>query len=216
MHVDVDAGLVRSGDAQAFLVGGVGTRIGQGPALGALLGFAAEGRPGGFLLGGRVEARKQSPTFRQGFFGPQYELSRFASVGDRGVPIADEVLPDSWSGYGELSLSAGPELPSPDGRPGPPRLFITLSGEYFTFGRSELDLEVAVRAFGDRLALFGRVTGVGLGVTPRFCVSLEGRFRFAGSLYAIAQAGTADFPQPDGTLTRGLYGSVGMGLDFAR
>ncbi len=212
MHLDMDAGLVRSPDAQAFLVAGLGTRVGQGPSPGALIGLSAEGRPGGFQVGGRLEARKQAGSFRHNFFGPQYELSRFAGVGERGLPIAEEALPDGWSVYGEFALAVGPELPAR----GIPRIYLTLGGEYFGFGRAELDVELAVRAMDDRLALFARVTGVGLGVTPRFGVSLSGRYRFAPSLYAVASGGTVDFPLPDATLARGVYASLGVGADFER
>jgi hypothetical protein len=91
-----------------------------------------------------------------------------------------------------------------------------VSGEYFSFGRAELDVELAVRALEDRLALFARVTGVGLGVTPRFGVTVDGRYRLASSLYAQASAGTVDFPQPDASLARGVYFSLGIGADFER
>ncbi|MGQ0506178.1 MAG: hypothetical protein ACT4TC_12765, partial [Myxococcaceae bacterium] len=167
---------------------------------------------GGVLVGGRVEARKQGGPFRQGFIGPQYELSRFAGVGENGLPLAQERLPDSFSGYGQLAISMGPELP----HKGQTRFFVATGFEHFSFGRTDLDLELTVRTLNDRLAITSRVTAVGLGINPRFNVTLDGRFRFAYSLYALASGGTADFPQLDSTLARSVFVTFGFGVDFER
>ena len=51
---------------------------------------------------------------------------------------------------------------------------------------------------------------------PRYGLSAEARYRFMPAFYAFGTAGTVYFPQPEGVLSRGLYGSVGVGMDFER
>mgnify|MGYP000706411019 CR=1 FL=1 len=50
----------------------------------------------------RAEGRKQAGGFRQGYFGPQYELARFSGIGLGFPALADEQLPDAFSVFGEL------------------------------------------------------------------------------------------------------------------
>ena len=60
----------------------------------------------------------------------------------------------------------------------------------------------------------GRSGAVALGVFPRYAVSAEARVRVVSSVYLLASGGTAFFPQVDGTLTRGVFASVGAGFDL--
>nr|WP_240359435.1 hypothetical protein [Pyxidicoccus trucidator] len=51
---------------------------------------------------------------------------------------------------------------------------------------------------------------------PRYLVSGEARWRFAGKLYALASGGTLLFPEAGGTLRPGAFASFGLGVDHAR
>lgn len=54
----------------------------------------------------------------------------------------------------------------------------------------------------------------GSGRFPGTDVTLEARYRFAPSWYAVASGGTVFFPQPDGSLVRGVDAGLGLGADF--
>jgi hypothetical protein len=204
------AALVREPRARMDAYAGVGARaLDDGSSMGATLGISAEGEPRPLRLGGRLEARKQNGRFRQGMIGADYELSRFSAIGLGLAPIAEEQLPDGFSFRSELSLEAG-------GEERDPALAFSASGEYFLFGRTLFDLSLRTHAFDGKAALGARMAVTGLGQAPRTLVSLEGRYRFAASLYAIATGGTVFFPQPDGTLARGVQVGCGVGADFER
>jgi hypothetical protein len=162
------------------------------------------------LLGSKLELRTQAGTFRQGMFGPGYELSRFSARGLAGPALADELLPDGFSGYLELSLASG----SLDG-PGA-RVVFSGAAEHFWFGRTDLDAALSVRMFGGNATGTARVVASAIGQAPRYLVSLEARFRFAAAFYGLASAGTLYFPQPDRTLVAGWNGGLGFGMDFER
>ncbi|MBI3184316.1 MAG: hypothetical protein HYZ28_19455 [Myxococcales bacterium] len=215
IHLDVDAALHRGEQAQVFAFLGLGSRLlVEAADLGAVAGLSASGRPGTLGLEGKLELRKQAGLFRQGLFGPSYELSRFAGLGFSGEPLARERLADSFSGYAELSVSSGPLEMGPE-RAG--RLFLSLAAEYFASGRTDGDLELSLRALEGRATGTVRLSGVGMGVWPRYSASAEARYRFAPALYAVAAGGTVFFPQPeDSTLVRGIFASLGVGADFER
>jgi hypothetical protein len=202
LHTDVSAVLYRSKIASVQTFVGLGGRIFTLPNWGAVGGFSTDIDASGFLLAGKIEVRKQAGGFRQGFFGPQYEISRFVGAGFSGVAQADQVLPDSYSVYGEV-------------RSGVRGLFVAEGAiEHFAFGRTDFDLSFNAEMFGSRFVTSVRFTGIALGVLPRYAVIGDARFRLFKSFYVLASAGTVIFPQPLGTLTRGIFVSAGVGVDF--
>lgn len=213
LHLDFDLALHRGEGAQVFTFAGVGSRVFVPVSdLGLSIGLSAEGRPGGVQLGGKAELRKQSGGFRHGMFGPDYELARFAATGFSGEPIALEQLPDSYSGYGELQLATGPREEPDEAF----RAVLSLAGEHFAWGRTDADLSLALRALGGKGTGTVRFTGVGMNVRPRYVFSAEARYRLLPALYTLASGGTVFFPQPDGTLVRGVFAGLGIGADFER
>jgi hypothetical protein len=214
MHLDFDAALYRGEVVRLFAYTGVGSRIFVPVAdLGALVGFSLEGTPGAFQLGGKIEARKQAGSFRQGMFGPAYELQRIAGVGLDGLPQARELLPDGFSGFAEFSLASGPIDPDPSGAS---RVSFSVAAEHFSWGRTDADAALALRLMEGKAMGTARVSIVGVGVSPRMSATFEARYRFAPALYALAAGGTVYFPQAEGGLVRGLFGGVGVGADFER
>lgn len=213
LHLDFDLAVHRGEAVQLFAFTGVGSRLFLPSAdLGALLGFSAEGQPGGVQLGGKLELRKQAGGFRHGLFGPGYELARFSGVGLALEPLAYERLPDGFSGYGEVSLALGPVDPAAGGA----RWVVSVAGEHFAHGRTDADLHLAWRGFEGKANGTVRLVASGLGQAPRVHGLMELRFRFAPALYALASGGTVYFPQPDSSLVRGYFGGIGLGADFAR
>lgn len=213
LQVDLDAALYRTQTVQLFAVGGVGTRMFAGtPDVGALLGLAVESQPGGYQLGGKLEARKIGGNFRYGFFGPAYELARFAGVGLEGLPLADEPLQDGWSGYGEFSFATGLDATNLEAT----RLIVTASAEQFSFGRLDADAVFSLQTLNQALTTSARIIATGVNVAPRYLLGAEARYRFLPSLYALAYLGNVYFPEAPGRLVRGFYGGVGAGVDFER
>ncbi len=214
LHVDFDLVLRRTEAARVLALFGVGSRMAApGVDVGGVVGIAAEGEPGGIQLGGKLELRKQAGAFRHGYFGPTYELSRFAGLGLTGEPLAYERLPDAWSGYLEVQLSSGPPTMGPDEES---RLSLSLAAEHFAFGRTDADVALALRTLGGHGTALMRAAVVGHGVMPRYQLEGQARYRFAPAFYALAATGTAFFPQPDQTLWRGAFVGVGVGADFER
>jgi hypothetical protein len=203
-HLDASVVLVRLPAFRLLALAGVGARLDEGAPPGALLGLAADARVLGLGLSLQLEGRKQGGGFRQGFFGPTYELSRFADVGFSGPPRASEQLPDGASLYAQLRVGAGTALS------------LAASGEYFLFGRADLDASAEVELLRSWLVAQARFSLVGLGVVPRTAVSASLRLRVAPSVYLVASGGTVFVPQLDGTLVRGVTASLGVGLDLER
>lgn len=200
LYADLAAMVYRGETLQLQLFAGGGTRFGRGA--GAAAGLTAELDLTGFLLGLKVEARKQAAGFRQGYFGPQYEVSRFAGAGFSGVPLGDQVLPDSGSVYGELRAGARGVLA------------FEVAVEHFFWGRTDVDASLQATLWASRLVMFARFTAVAVGVFPRYAVTAEARVRVVSSIYALASGGTVFTPQSDGTLSRGVFASLGGGVDF--
>ena len=214
LHLDFDAALYRGDQVQLFAFTGVGSRILTPLAdLGAELGMSIDGQPGELEVSGKLELRKQAGGFRQGFFGPTYELSRFSDVGLNGPGLSAQGLVDGYSVYGELSLTSGPELASEAKLA---RVSMSLAVEHFNWGRTDADLALALRLLQDRALATVRASVVGAGVAPRFGLSAELRYRIFPALYLAGTGGTVYFPQPDGSLVAGLYGGLGLGADFER
>ncbi len=214
LHIDFDLALHKSEAARVFAYTGLGSNIfvqaSEASDLGAVLGLSAEGAPGGVDLGGKLEGRKQNGKFRQGMFGPDYELARYSAVGLDGGPLADERLPDAVSAYAEFHLASG----AVEGTG--PRIVLSGAAEYYSWRRLDTDGSLAVRLADGKLVATGRFVINGVGQRPRYLATGELRYRFASALYALATAGSVYFPQPDKTLVRGVYGGAGLGIDFER
>ncbi len=213
-HLDAAAVVRVRADHELHLLAGFGGKPGQGGAWGAVAGVGADWTTPTLLASLRLEARRQYGGFRQGFFGPDYELGRFLAVGGSGQPAAHAPFPNGYSAYGEAWVAwdavwLGGLLQR--------HLDFSLGAEVFSWGRVDVDGRAAVQLF-DRdveVALEGLAVGMGK-PGPRYLVSGEARWRFAGRFYALASGGTLLWPQADSTLRPGVFVSFGLGVDNAR
>lgn len=204
LHVDGSAVLVRNATLRLLVLLGVGTRVTQRADLGLVVGGAMDANVKDVGISFKLEARKQGGGFRQGFFGPNYELQRYADTGFSGGSIADVLLPDAFSFYGELKLGFGTAVS------------LEVAAEYFTFGRTDLDVSANVQLIDSWLVGQARFTAVGMGQSGRYHTTAGLRARLFKSFYVMANAGTVFFPQVDGSLLRGVSASAGVGVDFER
>jgi hypothetical protein len=204
MHSDFAAVIYKSPAARILLETGFGARFDVRSDFGFVTGIAVDADLGTLQAGGKFEVRKQYGGFRHGFFGPNYEISRFASYGFSGPPQALEQLPDNWSLYGELRIASG-KIVSTDA-----------SFEHFFYGRTDLDFSLALDLWEGRITALSRLGVVGIGIDPRFNTRTELRVRFLSFMYALAHAGILLSPQPDWSLGRGFYLGIGVGADFRR
>jgi hypothetical protein len=182
------------------------------PDYGAALGVVVAGKPQRAVqLNGRLEARRQGGGFRFGFFGAGYELARFSGMGLREQPLAEELLPTTFSGYGEVAAVVSP------GGPEDLELTASASGEYFvTTGRVDADAVLRAQLPGGKTRAELRVILADITGLPRYSVAAEVRHRFLPALYGILLGGTEHFPQADGRLERGFTAGLGLGVDFQR
>lgn len=204
LHVDGSAVLVRNPSLRLLVLAGLGTRFDTRADLGFVVGGAMDATIREIGLSLKLEARSLGGGFRHDYFGPGYELQRFADVGFSGPSIADALLPDTYSVYVEARVGIG-EAFSTDA-----------AVEYFAFGRTDLDASLHLELLDGWLVGEARLTAVGLGQKPRFHTTLGAHVRIFSSFYAFGSAGTVFFPQPDGTLQRGVTVSAGVGVDFER
>ncbi|RKH96437.1 hypothetical protein D7Y15_41265, partial [Corallococcus sp. AB030] len=162
----------------------------------------------------RLEVRRQHGGFRQGFFGPDYELARFRTASPDGAPLATASFPDGYSLQGEVR--AGWDAVSYGGLY--KHLKLSLSAEVFSWGRVDVDGRVAVQLLGRDLEVALKGLGMGLGQPgARYLGAAEARWRIlAGKLYVMGTGGTLLFPDGDGALRPGAFASVGLGVDNAR
>jgi hypothetical protein len=100
-HVDATAVVLARADFEAHLLAGWGTRPGTSGAWGAVAGIGVDAAAPSLQLRLRLEGRRQQGGFRQGSFGPDYELARLQVAGPEGVPLARARFPDGYSLYGE-------------------------------------------------------------------------------------------------------------------
>ncbi|NTX41027.1 hypothetical protein HUA78_42020 [Myxococcus sp. CA033] len=200
---------------EAHLLGGWGGRPGQGGAWGAVVGVGVEAVSPTVDLRARLEGRLQRGGFRQGAFGPDYELARLQVVGPSSVPLADAPFPEGYSAYGEVILSGDAvRLSGMRQR----HLRLSMGMEAFSWGRVDVDGRLEAQLFHRNLtvAVGGLATGMGK-PGARYLVSGEARWRFLkGNLYALGQGGTLLFPTPEGTLRPGAFAGVGLGVDNVR
>jgi hypothetical protein len=75
-------------------------------------------------------------------------------------------------------------------------------------------MSLNLEMLGSHIVSAARFTAIALGVSPRYSVSADLRVRLFRSFYLYGAAGTLIFPQPLGSLSRGVFVSAGVGVDF--
>ncbi|WP_240359491.1 hypothetical protein [Pyxidicoccus trucidator] len=213
VHADFDAALVFRDDFQVFLLAGAGTRAGREGAWGALVGAGLESVSDTLRVHAQVEARRQHGGFRQGFFGPDYELGRFVAAGHASLPAAQAPFPDGYSVFGELTI-ARDTLHLDHARR---ELHLSLAAEAFSWGRLDTQVRISTWRMLRHLYLALDVLGVGVGQPKaRYAVSGEVRYRFTRYLYVLGRGGTLLSLQPDATVRPGVQAQLGLGATYAR
>ncbi len=213
-HLDGTAVLVVRPGLEARLLAGWGGRPGVGGAWGAVAGVGADAMTPTFDCKVRLEVRRQQGGFRQGFFGPDYELARFQAAGPEEVPLAHAPLPDGFSLHGEVVMGWDAVRYGGLQR----HWSLSIGAEAFTWGRFDVDGRVAAQLLGRNLEVAVKGLALGMGQPgARYLGAAEVRWRFlAGSLYALGTGGTLLFPEANGTLRPGAFASLGLGVDHAR
>ncbi|MCP3105336.1 hypothetical protein LZ198_41370 [Myxococcus sp. K15C18031901] len=200
---------------EVHLLGGWGGRPGEGGAWGAVAGVGVESVSAMMDLRGRLEGRRQHGGFRQGAFGPDYELARFQVAGPVAGPLADAPFPDGYSAYGEVILSWDAErLMGMRQR----HVRFSMGVEAFNWGRVDVDGRLEVQLFHRNLSVGvgGLATGMG-DSGARYLVSGDVRWRFlGGKLFLLGQGGTLLYPEAAGTLKPGAFAGMGLGVDNVR
>jgi len=213
-HLDGTAVLLVRPGYELHVLAGWGGRPGVGGAWGAVAGVGADAVTPTLDARLRLEVRRQHGGFRQGFFGPDYELGRFNAAGPLGLPVAEVPFPEGFSVYGEAVVGwDAVRLGGLRQR----HLHFSLGAEAFTWGRVDVDGRLAAQLAERRLELAVNALAAGVGRPgARYLYSGEVRWRFGELLYAVGQGGTLLFPVPDGTLRPGAFASLGLGVDHAR
>ncbi len=213
-HLDAMAVFLVRPTYEAHVSAGWGGRPGGGGAWGAVVGAGLDVLTSTLDMKLRLEGRRQHGGFRQGVFGPEYELARFHAAGADGQPLAEAHFPDGHSLYAEAEV--GWDAVSYGGLQ--KHLRLSLGAEAFTWGRFDVDGRVAVQFFHRNLELVAKGLGVGMGQPgARYLGAAEVRWRFlGGKLYAMGTGGTLLFPEAEGTLRPGAFASGGLGVDNAR
>jgi hypothetical protein len=213
-HLDGTAVVVVRPGLEAHLMAGWGGRPGESGAWGAVAGAGVDAMTPTLELKVRLEVRRQHGGFRQGVFGPDYELARFRAAGTPGLPMAEEPFPDSSSLYFETAVGWDAARYGGLQR----HLKLSLGAEAFTWGRMDVDGRVSAQLLGRSVEV--AVKGLAVGMRQpgsRYVGSAEVRWRFLGGrLYALGTGGVLLYPEGDGTLRPGRFASVGLGVDHAR
>jgi hypothetical protein len=214
--VAFQAGVLKNDKVQLWLQAAAGARadtlIESVPDYGAAFGVVVRGQPNEAVdITGRLEARRQGGRFRFGFFGAGYEFGRFSGVGLSEQPLAEELLPGTFSGYGEFAASVSP------GGPEDLELTASASGEYFvSTGRVDADAVLQAHLPGGKTVAELRVILTDLLMHPRYSAAVEVRHRFLPAVYGLVTAGREHFPQAEGNLRHGFTAGLGVGVDFQR
>lgn len=213
-HVDGTAVVVVRPGFEAHLLAGWGGRPGEGGTWGAVVGAGAHAVTPTLDMSLRLEVRRQHGGFRQGYFGPDYELARFRAAVPQGAPLAEAPFPDGFSVYGEAVVGWDAVRYGGLQR----HLQLSLGAEAFTWGRFDVDGRMAMQLFHRDLEVAVKGLAVGIGQPgARYLGGAEVRWRlFGGGLYALGTGSTLLFPERVGALRSGAFASVGMGVDHAR
>ncbi len=213
-HLDGTAVVVVRPGFELHVLGGWGGRPGVGGAWGAVAGVGADAVSDTLDMKLRLEVRRQHGGFRQGYFGPDYELGRLRAVGSPALPLAQAPFPEGFSAYAEAVVAwDGVRLGGLLQR----HLSLSLGAEVFGWGRVDVDGRLAAQLANRNLELALSGLAVGLGQPgARHLYSGQVRWRFGHKLYALAEGGTLLYPKPDGELRPGAFASLGLGVDNAR
>ncbi|QRK14233.1 hypothetical protein JQX13_53530 [Archangium violaceum] len=213
-HVDGTAVVVVRPSFELHVLAGWGGRPDTAGAWGAVVGMGADALTPTLDMKLRLEVRRQRGGFRQGYFGPDYELARLSAVSRSGTPVMQAPFPEGLSAYGEAVVGwDGVRLGEVLQR----HLHLSVGAEVFDWGRVDVDGRLAVQLAERSLevAVSGLARGLGQ-PGARHLYSAEVRWRFGRRLYALAQGGTRLYPGADGTLSPVAFASLGMGVDDAR
>lgn len=212
-HVDGTAVVVVRPGFELHVLAGWGGRPDTADAWGAVAGIGADALSSTLDMKLRLEVRRQRGGFRQGYFGPDYELERLSVVSRSGTPGAQEPFPEGFSGYGEVVVGwDGVRLGEVLQR----HLHLSVGAEVFDWGRMDVDGRLAVQLAERSLEVAVRGLARGMGQPgPRYLYSGEVRWRFGRRLYVLAQGGTQLYPRAEGTLRPVAFASMGLGVDDA-
>ncbi|AGC41539.1 hypothetical protein MYSTI_00180 [Myxococcus stipitatus DSM 14675] len=213
-HVDATAVVVVRPGFEAHVLAGWGWRPGARGAWGAVVGVGADALTSRLDAKLRLELRRQVGDFRQGFFGPDYELARLQAPGPEGRPLAEVTLPQGYSAFGEVEVGWDAESYGGTHR----HLELSLGVEGFSWGRVDVDGRLSVQLFERGLEVALRCLSMGLGQPgARYQGGAEVRWRFlGGGVYVLGTGGSRLFPNPEGGLGPRAFASVGLGVDHAR
>lgn len=213
-HVDVAAHLFVHEDLQVHALAGAGSRLGgAGTPPSPVVGLGVEARASRLWLRGRLEVRRQRGGFRQGFFGPDYEVARFAVAGPTSLPAAEARFPTGYSAFGELVVewdSLHLQFPRR-------QLDVSVALEAFSWGRLDVDARAVAWLAGRSLRVAVNTSVVGAGQPgARHVLSGEARYHFARWMYVLAQGGTLLFPGPEAKVRTGAFAALGLGAEYVQ
>ncbi|NVJ10723.1 hypothetical protein HUW63_36645, partial [Myxococcus sp. AM001] len=141
-HMDAAARLVAQRHFEVHVLAGFGGKPGEGGAWGAVAGVGADMNTDTTWARFRLEGRRQHGGFRQGFFGPDYELARFQAAGSTGGPLAEVSFPDGYSAYAEAEVKwDSVALAGPVQR----QVAVSVGLEAFSWGRVDVDGRFSVQ-----------------------------------------------------------------------
>jgi hypothetical protein len=213
-HVDGTAVVVVRPGFELHVLAGWGGRLETAGAWGAVVGLGADALTPTLDMRLRLEVRRQRGGFRQGYFGPDYELERLSAVSRSETPVTQAPFPEGFSAYGEVVVGwDGVRIGEVLQR----HLHLSVGAEVFDWGRVDVDGRLAVQLSERSLEVVMSGLARGLGQPEeRLLYSAAVRWRFARALYALAQGGTQLCPGAEGTLRPVTFVSFGLGVDHAR